>query len=202
RTLLAGASIAVAVMALYLPPYETLVTASDASITTNAGLYLAQHGTLAVPDSLLHELDFGQRAALFQVDSTGRWLRLEGMALGGDGEHLWPSFSHLVPVWVAAFSGLGGFGARGLPSVVFAALALWAFFLFVAERGGALSAALAAALLLLNTAELFYGRFFMPEIITQFFLWAGLLAFVVWRRDGARPAAAVAGLALGMAAVT
>src|SRR5262249_46984246 len=71
-----------------------------------------------------------------------------------------------------------------------------------AELHGVLVATVATALLLTNAAEVFYGRFLMPEIMTQFFLWSGLLAFVVWRRSGARAAAAVAGLALGLASLT
>jgi hypothetical protein len=86
--------------------------------------------------------------------------------------------------------------------VVFAALALWAVFLFAAELESTFTAVLATVLLLTNASEVFYGRFLMPEVLTQCFLWSGLLAFVVWRRTGSVPAAGLSGLALGLASLT
>jgi hypothetical protein len=42
----------------------------------------------------------------------------------------------------------------------------------------------------------------MPEILVQFFLWAGILSFVLWWRHGSPPAAALSALSFGIAGLT
>ena len=197
----AGLVIAILVSALYSPPYETMVMASDASTYFNTGLYLARHGSLSVPDPLVGELGLTERMALLPLGWTAGWMRIPGGLLVERAGTLimWPTYFHLLPVWIATFAGLGGIEAGALTATMFAALALWAVFLFARETDAAVAAAVTTAFLLTNLAETFYGRFLMPEIATQFFLWAGLLAFVAWWRQGSPSAGALAALALGIA---
>jgi hypothetical protein len=185
---------------LYSPPYETIVNASDATVYFNTGVHIARSGSISVVDPLVAELGFNERLALFPRGRTEGWTRLPGtvMVASGSTEVVWPSYSHLVPVWIAIFYASGGLEAAGLVVITFGALALWAVALFAAETRGWLAASVATALLLSNDGQFFFARFLMPEIVCQFFLWAGLLAFVVWWREAWPAAGAIAALTFGI----
>jgi hypothetical protein len=197
----AGLAIAVLAGALYSPPYETIVMASDATVYFSTGVHLGRAGSISVPDPLMAELDLDARTALLPLGTTVGWTRLPGGLLvpSRHGEVMWPTYSHLLPVWVATFTRLGGLAAGGLVGTTFAVLALWAVFLLAREIAGPLAATAATVLTATSVAEVFYARFLMPEIVAQLFLWGGLLAFVVWWRDGPRSAGALAALGLGVA---
>jgi hypothetical protein len=184
-TLAAGVACAAASALLYVPAYDTSAVASDATIYWNTGVHLARAGALAVPDPLFAELDFPARAAVLPLGQTTGWMRMPGGLVvdAGGAAVMWPTYSHLLPVWIASFTGLGGAAAAALVGPVFAALALWAVFLFAREHAGTPVALATTGLVLGNAAQLFYARFLMPEIVTQFFLWGGLVAFAAWCRD-------------------
>jgi hypothetical protein len=204
RSPLAGLAIAIVAGRLYSPPYETIVMASDASIYFSTGVHLGREGSISVPDPLLGELGFAARAALLPLGRTVGWTRIPGGLLvrSGDTEVMWPTYFHLLPVWIATFDRLGGLEAGGLVGTMFAVLALWAIFLFAHETLGLVPAIVTTALVLTNAAELFYARFLMPEVLTQLFVWGGLLCFVVWWRHEWPAAGALAALALGVAGLT
>jgi hypothetical protein len=187
-----------------LPPFETIIMASDASFYFNTGVHLARHGSISVPDPLLAELGPQERAALFPRNLTGGYARVPGGLLlpSLDTNIVRPTFSHVLPVWIALFYGVGGLEACGLVATVFAALSLWTIFLFAAETRGNWAAVVAATLVGTSFGEFWFGRFLMPEILAQFFLWAGLLSFLLWWRYESPPAAALAALSLGIAGLT
>ncbi len=203
-TTLAGITSGLLVAVLYLPPFETIIMASDASFYFNTGVHIARTGSIRVPDPLLAELELEERALLFPPNETGGYARVPGGLLlpSLDSDVVWPTFSHILPVWVAAFYRLGGLEACGLVCPVFAALSVWAIFLFAAETLGRWAALLTGALVLTNFGEFWFGRFLMPEILAQFFLWGGLLNFVLWWRQGSLGAAALAALSFGIVGLT
>lgn len=201
--LLAGVATGVLVGALYWPPFETIIMGSDASFYFNTGVHLARHGSISVPDPLLAELSAEDRALLFPRNLTGGYARVPGGLLlpSLDTEVVRPTFSHVLPVWIAMFHELGGLGACGVVATVFAALSLWAIFLFAAEILGRWAGVGTIALAITSFGEFWFGRFLMPEILAQFFLWAGLLNFVLWWR-GSLPAAALSAFSLGIVGLT
>ena len=203
-TWVVGVAIAATCAALYLPAYDTSAVASDATIYWNTGVHLARFGALAVPDPLFAELGFPARAALLPLGPTTGWTRMPGgLVVDTDGTAvMWPTYSHLLPVWIATFAGLGGAAAATLVGPVFAALAVSAVFVFAREAAGTRTALATLALVLANAGELFYARFLMPEIVTQLFVWGGLVAFARWCRDERRRDGLVAALALGVAALS
>ncbi|HYR95139.1 MAG TPA: glycosyltransferase family 39 protein, partial [Candidatus Binatus sp.] len=204
RSPLAGLAIALLAGTLYSPPYETIVMASDATIYFNTGVHLGRAGSISVPDPLLGELGFAARAALLPLGPTVGWTRLPGALLvrSGEAEVMWPTYFHVLPVWIATFERLGGLAAGGLVGTMFAVLALWAVFLLAHELLGVAGACVTTAFLLTSVAELFYARFLMPEVLTQLFLCGGLLCFVVWWRHEWPSAGALAAAALGIAGLT
>jgi hypothetical protein len=199
-TLLAAAGIGVAALLLYLPPFETIVMASDATFHLNVGIHLARHGALGVPDPVLGELDAHTRALLLPEWMGGRIRLPGGLYLAAlDADTAWPTYSHLLAVWVALFHAAGGIDATGLVGPTFAALAAWAVFLLAREAAGGVPAALATALLVVNAGQVFYARFLMPEVVSQAFTWGGLLCFTAWWREGRTAAAVLAACGLGVA---
>jgi hypothetical protein len=104
-----------------------------------------------------------------------------------------------LSIWVAIFYALGGDRAMAAPITYFGALFLWAFASFTAGFGGRWAAGLALGLLTSLVPQYWYSRFLMPEIPSQYFLWAGLWAGALSLSSGASRLGALAGLAVGVA---
>lgn len=202
--LLSVFGVAVVVGVLYAPPFDTSIMGSDASFYLSTGAHLARRGSLAIEDPLMAELSPEQRPLLFPPNVAGGWARVPGGLLlrSLDETVVYPSFAHLLPVAIAIADALGGASTCRWLAPVFAGLALWAIWLLAAEASGGLGAALTVLLVATNLAQWFYGRFLMPEIVAEAFLWGGLLTFGLWWRDGSRATAALAALALGIAGLT
>ena len=195
----AGLGLAAVIGALYLPPFDTSVMASDATYHYNVGVHLARSGGLAVPDPVLAELDTPSRALLLPEWSGGRIRLAGGLFLSSlDADTAWPTYSHLLAVWIAIFETIGGPGAGGLAGITFAILGAWAVCLLVAETQAWTTAVVAALLLVTTQAQIFYSRFAMPEIVGQALLWGGILAFVLWWRDDDRTAGVLAAASLAL----
>jgi hypothetical protein len=209
---------AIVLGATLLPPVDTTLTSQDASIHLAAGKWLARQRSLAIPDPLLAGLSQDERFALFQVSNVGN--RMSQSRLPGgivlprlDATTAYPSFAHLLTVWIAIAEQVGGRSAVRALGVLFAVTAWWAIGL-VALLDAGLGAALAAiALLATWLPEHWFARFLMPEVLTQALLWSGVAAMRLAERSGAAPpdagsggsrdaryvAAVVGGLSLGVA---
>lgn len=220
----------IAVLALLLcttllPAIDTTLLSQDASVHRAAGRWLQAHGTLGVPDPSLERLDPQVRYRLFNggslTDKRASMVRIPGgMVIPDITETVaYPSFSHLLSIWVAI--SIAVFGSLG-PSVVgflFAFSAWWAIGLIAWRDGRALAAVAALALLASWLPEHWFARFLMPEILAQALVWCGVgVARFSMEASGldrmGRPAATprsldrragwtagvVAGLSLGVAA--
>jgi hypothetical protein len=109
----------------------------------------------------------------------------------------YPSFAHLLSVWIAIADRVGGDRAIFLLAPMFAATAWWAIGLLALEQGGTASAIATVALLSSWLPEHWFGRFLMPEILAQALLFCGvaLAASALSLTEGA-----IAGACLGVAA--
>jgi len=184
----------------YLPPFETFIAASDSTMYLSAGVYLARHGSLAVPDRIGAELDPFQRQRNFPsvgLLGTGPFIRLAGglVKRSRDDPEAAPAFFPLAPVWVALFTSLGDLRAGPLVAPFFQALAVWAVALFAAEAGGGAAGVGTWLLLVTNFAFWWYGRFLLSEPLAAFLLWGGLVELARARSRG-REALVLAGFAL------
>src|SRR5262249_10050796 len=100
----------VVVAGLYLPAFDTSIMGSDASFYRAAGTHLARHGALSIRDPLLDQLGIAERQLLFDRNLFGGWARIPGGLLLPtlDATTVYPSFSPLLPVWIAIAQAVGG----------------------------------------------------------------------------------------------
>ncbi len=200
-----GAALVAVAYLWAFPPLDTALFASDASVYTTAGIHLAEHGTLVTHDPTIAPLSLEQRTKWFPSYRHGSgmppFLRVGGGLLLNDlqGDVVLSAFQPLLSVWAALFYALGGDDALTGPITYFGALFVWAFAGFVADVSGVWTAAIAVGLLVSLVPQYWYSRFLMPEIPSQYFLWAGLCTAAASLTSGATRLGALAGVALGAA---
>ncbi len=190
---------------VFVPPYEAVVAGSDASVYVNFGSRIAATGALEFEDELVSRLPADARIELFEnrrrFDATGRYARFPGGFLIPDivAPTVTAGFSPLFPVLTALFHEIAG--ERGLLFVapLFATLSTGSLFLVAAHLGGRWAGWLAAALTLASLPQLWFARLPVPEMVAQYFVLTGLLAWLVAHRHGARRWAVAGGCFLGLA---
>lgn len=187
------------------PPMDTALFASDSSVYLTTGIHVAEHGSLVVDDPTIALLSPAQRARWFPPyrpnSGTPPFLRVGGGLLLSDLQSglVLPAFQPLLSVWAAVFYALGGDGALAGPTPYFGALFLWAFASFAAHLAGGWTAIVALGLLTSLVPQYWYSRFLMPEIPSQYFLWAGLWTAALSSSSRGTHLGALAGLAIGVA---
>ncbi|MFM7144060.1 MAG: hypothetical protein ACKO2K_19320, partial [Alphaproteobacteria bacterium] len=200
-------AIALVAAASLLPPVDTTLLGQDASIHRLAGRELARGGAIAVHDPLLDRLGPADRRDLLEFSTTGlldvsRSRFPGGLVVPSDrSSEVIPSFAHLLSVWIAIADGLFGKRAIGWLGPMFVATAWWAIGILAWRRGGVPAAAAAIALLATWLPQHWFGRFLMPEVLTEALVWGGaaLLAFAPGGGRRGDALAAVGGLCLGVA---
>ena len=190
---------------LFVPPYETVLLGSDATLYLNVGRKIAETGSFRFEDALVRDLPAAVRADLFRNrtpdDATGRHVRFPGGLLIPDIESptVTAGFSPLFPVLTAV-----GHAAASLPGAlvvapIFAVLGIGGLCLVAARVGGTWAGWLAATLAALSLPQIWFAKFPLPEVVAQCFLLAGVLALLVALQADAARWAAAAGWLLGMA---
>lgn len=208
-------ALALALLPTILPPIDTTLLSQDASIHRASGIWLARTGSLAVEDEVLPSLGEADRVALFDIASVTSvrvsLARLPGGLVLPDVDEAtsFPSFSHLLAVWVAIAWQLAGEAGVAALAPLFAFTAWWAIGLIALIDAGWIAALVAPALIASWLPEHWFARFLMPEILAQALVWSGVAAARLSADRGSgpdaprgfgRPAAVVAGVALGVAA--
>lgn len=201
---LGGLALAAATLIWVMPPFETALYGYDSSVYASAGLSLARHGSIPFVDPTVAELPMESRRELFPAYGLGvdrpPFLRASGGLLLSSLEtpRVLPAFHYPLCVWVALAWEVAGDVALGAPVAYFAALAVWSVAAFAALAGGVSLAGISAVLLLLSGPQYWYSRFLMPEVPSQFFLWAGLTAAAASLSAKGR-VGLIAGVGVGMA---
>ena len=108
-------------------------------------------------------------------------------------------FSPLFPVLTALFHEVASLRGSLFVAPVFATLSIGDLFLVAAHLGGQWAAWLTAALTLSALLQIWFAKLPVPEMVTQYLVMTGLLAWLVSRRDHARRWAGAAGWFLGLA---
>ncbi len=190
---------------LFLPPYEAVVAGGDATVYLNFGRRIASTGTLEFEDGLVSRLPADIRAELFEnrrpSDATGRYARFPGGFRIPDivDPTVTAGFSPLFPVLAALFHEVASLRGSLFVAPLFATLSIGSLFLVAAHIGGRRAGWLTAALTLAALPQLWFARLPVPEMVAQYFVLTGLLAWLVARRDDARRWAVAAGWLFGVA---
>ena len=200
--------VALALSATLLPAIDTTLLSQDASIHRASGRWLARSGGLGIPDDSFAALSEDDRLQLFGGASVSpqrlSLTRLPGGVVLPDlsGTVAYPSFSHLLAVWVAIAECAGGERAIAALGPVFAATAWWAVGLLALLDAGLLAALIAPLLLAVLLPEHWFARYLMPEILAQALVWSGVAAGRLAEAAGSprsrRTAAILCGAALGV----
>lgn len=198
--------LAVALGATLLPAVDTTLLSQDASIHRASGRWLARHGSLGVPDPSFAPLGEEVRLQLFGGASVSpnriSLTRLPGGIVLPDttGVVAYPSFSHLLAVWVAIAEQAGGDAGVAALGPLFAVTAWWAVALLALLDAGLLAALAAPLLLAALLPEHWFARFLMPEVLAQALVWSGVAAGALAAlAPRASRSALVAGLLCGIA---
>jgi hypothetical protein len=188
---------------LYLGfPQESILGNDDSGVYANHGISISRLGRVDIPFPWRGE---GNRelAHMFK----------EHDALPGDffRAHLFPGFikfgpslsvqfAHLFPLWLSA--AYSSFGHRGMFRLngILALLSIGVFYGLCTCLVPQPFALLGAVLLALNPGTVWAARVTLSETMTQLFVWAGLLLFLLAFRAGFAHLALLAGAFFGLSA--
>ncbi|MCM8804333.1 MAG: glycosyltransferase family 39 protein [Candidatus Omnitrophica bacterium] len=172
---------------LYLVfPSENIYLTRDEALYTNHGIFISRSGRINVPYPWSENLKniffrgFKEPPGLFKTEKN--------MAV---------QFAHLFPLWLGqAFS---TFGYPGLTKLngIFSILSLFIFYNFCCLFMRREYAVLSTLFLALNPGQLWISRTTLTEILTQLFIFTGLLIFLIAQRNQSKRLALCAGIFLG-----
>jgi len=202
-------------LAILLPsrPFEYILGGRDHGVYVNTGVHIARTGAIVIHDSDLTSVPAESRRALVlpevSVDKAGLpgpWSegqRLPGFALR-DLERgiIIPHAFHLYPVWIAIFDAIGGLSFALWTTFVFSLLGTLGVYFAGTRLSGQPVGLLAAFLLVISVAQMWFTRYPSAEIVVQFLFWAGLFAFSLMLTTHSRYAAFLSAFSFGLTHLT
>ena len=198
---------------LFFRPHEFIIGGADAGVYINLAASIAESGRILINDPILADLDAALYPALLRelpptenASVVAPYYALPGFYVTGvETGEITPQFFHLHPVWQAVGYSLGGVRAALLMSGLWALGGVLALYFVVRQLAGRAAAVLALAVLSINALQVWFARYPTTEMLTQFLLWAGLYALVLWlqaiksEKPGSSQLVAFWGLLAGMA---
>ncbi len=198
---------AVAIIAgvMLLRPFENVLLFQDPSVYLDSGMHISKTGQSTVDDSLYYSLSPATRTAFTGRDITGdghpTQLRGHGLLVDTRNDRTVPQFFQFTPGWIAIFDSL--FGHRGALYAIplLAVLATVLVYAAAARLFGIWAGAIAALLLIINPAQIWWGRNHDSDIVVQLLLFGGIVAWNRYEATKRAECAAVAGFVLGAIAL-
>ncbi|MBI3965326.1 MAG: hypothetical protein HY329_06795, partial [Chloroflexi bacterium] len=211
-TLGAGLVIVVSLGAVYLNPSEHVLGGQDPGVYVVTGAIIAETGGIVIHDRELAELPPAARALLFP-DPPVRFAegsRQIGLYLTDSARgRVVPHGLHYYPAAIAVMVALGGLPWGLATGGLFTLLGVAMVGLAAKEAFGRATGLLAAALLSVNVAQVWFARYPAAEPLAQVQLWLGLFALTRLLRGSdrlpvgqQRLLAALAGWSLGLLLLT
>jgi hypothetical protein len=201
RALVPAFAVLALALLLQTRPSEYLVGGRDPGAYVAAMALIGRSGGIVYTDPVVLEIPRADVELFFRHPDGPpfSWSRFLGFDLEtpADGR-VYPQFFHLFPAFGAyLFQAMGLRGALATPDV-FGVLGTLGVFLVVRRLWGEAVGLLAALLLSLNVMQVWFSRYPVSEPMSQFLLFLGLLAFLVWEERGSAAFGAVAGAAFGL----
>ncbi len=193
---------------LFFRPHEAVLGGADAGVYLSTAAHVAESGQLLMQDETLATLDPALYSALLRERRAGEgtpYYLYPGfnVVLEPAGRVI-PDFFHLHPTWQAVAYAAGGVRAALLMTGLWALLGSLAVYFAVRQFSNWPVAMLTLFGLTANAMQVWFARYPVTEMLTQFLLWSGLWAFSAWL-TGRRPLSLwglLAGLALGQLFLT
>ncbi len=204
----AGPLVALLVLCLYWPAWQTQLASWDSSVYMAAGNHLALSGTLEKDDPVATGLNtFTRRRAFSSVWPGAAWkppfsrLPHSMIHMSHSDSVAHPAHHPLPMLWAAISSEVAGPPRSGAFSGLMLSLAAWALWIFLRRRVPAVTATLGVLGLACSASWYYAGHVALPAPLACFFAWAGIALLDGWEEEGSSNDAGLAGVMLGMAAV-
>ncbi|MBI3977102.1 MAG: glycosyltransferase family 39 protein [Chloroflexi bacterium] len=197
--LLLLATLALAI-ALFFRPHEFVLGGRDPGAYVNTGATIARTGAILVRDPMVPALTPEERGFLF-ADTPVPWIRSgwPGYQMLNFHEGIVePHGLHLFPVWLAALGAAGGVEISLFAMPVLGLLSVASAYFLGRRLFGRGVGLLAAFLLTINVAEVWYARYPAAEMLVQFLGLAGLYVFVLMLQTHRLGLAVLAGVSFGL----
>jgi 4-amino-4-deoxy-L-arabinose transferase-like glycosyltransferase len=173
---------------LFFRPHEFIIGGADAGVYVNLSASIAENGRILIQDPILADLDPALYPALLRelpptenASIIAPYYALPGFYVTDtQAGKITPQFFHLHPVWQAVAYSLGGVRAALLMTALWALGGALALYLIIRQLVGWEAAVLALVTLSLNALQVWFARYPTTEMLTQFLLWTGLWALVLW----------------------
>jgi hypothetical protein len=183
----------------FLPPSEYLIGGKDPGVYVNAGVQIAQRGTLVYRDPVVAAVPPSARDLFFPRDANrGEYYiatRFMGFfILDPDTGATVSQFPHVYPASIAIGYGLDGLTGARRVFAFWGVLGVLAVYFLGARLLGRPAAAAAALLLALNVVQVWFSRYPNADVVMQALLFAALLANARAHVDGDPFFAPVAGV--------
>ncbi|PYR76058.1 MAG: hypothetical protein DMF86_13700 [Acidobacteria bacterium] len=183
----------------FFPPAEYVIGGKDPGVYVNAGIQIAQRGTLVVQDDAVasvpafaRDLFFPQHAGQPYYSVRFMGFFIQDPATGA----VISQFPHLYPASIAIGYGLDGLSGAREAIGVWAILGVLAVYFAGARLFGEPAAFAGAGLLALNVVEVWFSRYPNAEMVMQALMFAAVLATARAHVDGDPFFAPVAGALL------
>jgi hypothetical protein len=185
----------------FFPPSEYIIGGKDPGVYMNAGIQIAQRGSLVIRDDVVasvppvaRDLFFPshERSDYYSVRFMGFWIQ------DPEAGTVVSQFPHLYSASIAIGYGLDGLTGARRTTGVWAILGLLAVYFAGARVFAWRAAAVAAILLSLHVVEVWFARYPNAEVVMQALLFAALLASARAHVDADPFFAPVAGVLLGL----
>ena len=196
--------IALAIVAAmrFAPPAEYVIGGKDPGVYINAGVQIAQRGTLQYHDPVVAAVPPAAREMFIPQDINRPYFiapRFMGFfVLDPDRGTVVSQFPHVFPASIAIGYGVAGLTGARWTVTAWAVMGLLAVYFVGARLFGRTAAAAAVVLLALNVIEVWFARYPNAEVAMQTLLFSALLANARAHVDDDEFFAPVAGLLLGL----
>ena len=205
RRLDAGAALPLVLLVagwqMFLPPSEYVIAGKDPGTYVGEGVQIAQRGTLVTHDDVVASVPEPFRDLFFPSYQTAEYysIRFMGFFIQDPGSGtVVGQFPHLFPAALAIGYGLDGLTGVRRVTPVLAMLGVLAVYFTGVHLFGRLAGFAAAALLLVNVVQVWFGRYPNAEVLMQTFVFAAVLGALHWQTLEDHWFAAVSGLLLGL----
>lgn len=185
---------------LYFHPDENIAGNWDPGVYLSQGAALARGGSYRFTDTASPELT-GEEKELFYPRQGSRQAKVPGFFVSKSRAHrLDPQFYPLYPLWIAVVTLFGGFSASLFAGSVYSLLSLMLVMKIGEDLSGRTCAFASGLVFLLNPFQIWFSGFHTAEVPMQTLFLAGLWCRLLYRREGHRLLAFLAGTFIALTA--
>lgn len=186
---------------LYFHPDENIAGNWDPGVYLSQGAALSRGGSYRFVDTASPELT-PEEKALFYPFQGAHQVKVPGFFVSSRTHRLDPQFYPLYPLWIAIVSLFGGFSVSLFIGSVCSLLSLMLVMKIGEDLSGRTCAFASGLVFLLNPFQIWFSGFHTAEVPMQTLFLAGLWCRLLYRREGHRLLAFLAGTFIALTAFT